>query len=176
MICGPFFGYGELGLAPNVHPGAFYEQGILMSETTYAGMTCKILIIEDDHDDDVLLRRALTKSSSKKGLRVELQSMRNGLEGLSSVARQDLLTNLPDIVVVDLNMPVVGGEDFLRLLRQELQLPDLPAVVLTTSSERPIHDRALAAGANKVFVKPNTLAELETIAGVILETAFAPGQ
>ncbi|MGO9740067.1 MAG: response regulator, partial [Roseiarcus sp.] len=94
---------------------------------------------------------------------------RNGMEALSSVARDDLKTNLPNIVVVDLNMPVLSGEVFLRLLRTELQLPSLPAVVLTTSNEKPVHDAAMAAGADQVFVKPGSLRELELIAREILE-------
>ncbi len=130
---------------------------------------CVILVVEDDGDDVNLLQRALNKASSTCEFEVEMFVTRNGIEALSSVARDDLKTNLPNIVVVDLNMPVLSGEDFLRLLRTELQLPLLPAVVLTTSNEKPVHDAALAAGADQVFVKPESLRELESIAREILE-------
>ena len=130
---------------------------------------CVILVVEDDGDDVNLLQRALNKASSACDLQVEMLVTRNGMEALSSVASDDLKTSLPNIVVVDLNMPILSGEDFLRLLRTELRLPSLPAVVLTTSREKPVHDAALAAGADQVFVKPETTLELESIAREIVE-------
>lgn len=140
-----------------------------MPDTTTNGRACIVLVVEDDQDDVVLLQRALKKASLSHGTQIETVILHNGLEALSSVAVRDLMSRLPDVVVVDLNMPVMSGERFLRLMRQELCLGELPAVVLTTSREKPIRDRALAAGADRVFVKPNSLSDLEDIARTILD-------
>jgi len=140
-----------------------------MSDTTVASKTCAALIIEDDQDDVVLLQRALKRVSSQLGIQVEISTFPNGMEALSSVAVRDLTSRLPSVVIVDLNMPIMGGEQFLRVLRRELKLPDLPAAVLTTSSEKPVHDRAFAAGADYVFVKPAAMHELDAIAREILQ-------
>jgi len=68
-------------------------------------------------------------------------------------------------------MPVMGGELFLRRLRGEFGLGKVPAVVLTTSDEKPIHAAAFISGANYVFVKPNSFAELMIIANKVIEVA-----
>ena len=144
-----------------------------MPRTTSDSKKCVVLIIEDDQHDVLLLQRALRAISADFAFQVETLVRPNGMEGLSAVALQDVLSNLPDVVVVDLNMPVMAGESFLRLLRNELALETLPAVVLTTSHEKTVHDAALAAGADRIFVKPNTVAELEAIARQIVSIALA---
>ena len=92
----------------------------------------------------------------------------NGIDALGNVARSDILNRLPDVIVVDLNMPLVDGDRFLSALREDLQLRATPAAVLTTSTEKPVHAKALASGANVVFCKPNTQDELVEIARQIL--------
>jgi len=121
-----------------------------------------------------LLTRALNIASKKTGETVTVTHHRNGFDALSAVARAELMARLPNIVVVDLNMPVMNGERFLAALRGEFDLPGLPAVVLTTATATPIHEAALAAGADRVFVKPNSLRELEAIALEILRTCREP--
>jgi len=132
-----------------------------------------VLIVEDDLDDVLLLTRALHSASKSRGETVTVTHHRNGFDALSAVARAELTARLPDIVVVDLNMPVMNGERFLVALRRVLELPGLLAVVLTTATASPIHEAALAAGADRVFVKPNSLGELEEIAREILRTSRA---
>ena len=129
------------------------------------------MIVEDDHDDVFLLDRALRTASKAIGVRVELSHCENGFEALSAVARGDLMASLPDVVIVDLNMPLMGGELFLRRLRGDLGLSKVFAAVLTTSNEAPIHAEAISSGANCVFVKPNSFAELLAIANKVIGAA-----
>ena len=72
--------------------------------------------------------------------------------------------SLPDILVLDLNMPKLDGIKFLMSLRQSLFLKDLPVFVLTTTTARSIHEEAMRAGADKVYVKPNDANSLLSIA------------
>lgn len=129
---------------------------------------CAILIIEDDQDDAFLLKRALDVAAAEANVMLGVTHMINGLDGLGSVARADMLNRLPDVIVVDLNMPLVDGDRFLSALREDLLLGQVPAAVLTTSTERPVHARALASGADIVFSKPDTQGELVEIARRIL--------
>lgn len=131
--------------------------------------TLEIMMIEDDRDDAYLLMRALKQVSRERGLQVDITHSANGLDAMGLVARKDVMTHLPDIVVVDLNLPLIGGERFLKLLRGEMGIPDLPAVVLTTSTEQVIHDAARANGADAVFAKPNQQRELVAIARRIFD-------
>jgi len=129
----------------------------------------EVLIIEDDQDDAYLLTRALKQVARERGQKIDVRHSLNGLDALGEVARKDVLNRLPDVVVVDLNMPVMDGGRFLRLLRRDALLPDLCAVVLTTSTEKPVHDEARANGADLVFAKPSEQRELIAIARQILD-------
>ncbi len=127
------------------------------------------MLIEDDPDDDFLFERALDRV--KAGLRQEaaLEYSADGLDATYRVAIEDLTNRLPDVLVLDLNMPRLDGVKFLRALRGTLELNKLPVFVLTTSTERPVHEEALRAGADKVFVKPDSADAMSAIAAEIVE-------
>src|SRR5450631_2736071 len=97
---------------------------------------CSVLIIEDDQDDAFLLKRALNVAGDELGLALVIKHSRDGLDAMGSVARSDLHCKLPHIIIVDLNMPVMGGGRFLRLLNSEMALGSIPTAVLTTSTEK----------------------------------------
>ena len=131
------------------------------------------MLIEDDLDDVFLFERAL--DSVKAGLRreVALERAGDGLQAAYQVSIEDLTNRLPDVLVLDLNMPRLDGVKFLHALRGTLELSDLPVVVLTTSTARPVHDEALRAGADKVYVKPDSADALSAIAAEIVERGMA---
>lgn len=133
----------------------------------------EVMMIEDDRDDAYLLTRALKQVSRERGLRVDIVHSVNGLDAMGLVARKDVMERLPDVVVVDLNMPLIGGDRFLQLLRDEMGICNLPAVVLTTSTEPAILDQARARGADVVFSKPNQQRDLVAIARQIFDIGGA---
>ncbi len=64
--------------------------------------TCQILIIEDDQDDAFLLKRALNAAALENGVALGMTHNVNGLDALGSVARSDILSRLPAVIIVDL--------------------------------------------------------------------------
>lgn len=83
-----------------------------------------ILVIEDD----TAVREALAAAFVDAGLRVELASDgRNGLEKLRRGAR-------PSVVVLDMRLPRVGGQDFLREMRADPRLEEIPVITMTAGS------------------------------------------
>ncbi len=133
-----------------------------------------ILIVEDDQDDAFLLKRALTSAARDANVDLHIVHTVNGLDALGAVARDDLLENLPQVIVVDLNMPLVDGGRFLDALRSDLGLTDVPAVVLTTATDKTVLDKAMSQGADAVFSKPNSQSELLAIAREILAFGSVP--
>jgi CheY-like chemotaxis protein len=127
-----------------------------------------VLIVEDDRDDAFLLKRALGVAAQEKRIDLNVFHTEDGLDALGDIACKDLMNRLPDIIVVDLNMPKVDGGRFLSVLRDDLQLTGVPAVVLTTATENYVLDNAMAEGADAAFSKPNSQEELLAIARVIL--------
>jgi len=136
-------------------------------------IACRILVLEDDNDDVLLLKRALQAVAKRRNLPLAIQHSCNGFEGLSYIGRSDMLSALPDVVLVDLNMPTMDGMAFLQSLRGPFGMKDVYAAVLTTSAEPIIHDAALRAGADRVFAKPDTFLELLNIAEQVVAAAVA---
>ncbi|MFY9834342.1 MAG: response regulator [Methylocystis sp.] len=135
---------------------------------------CSVLIVEDDQDDVFLLNRAFDDARRILRRDIKTEHIENGLDALYLVSRQDLTENLPDILVLDLNMPKLDGMKFLRSLRQSLFLKDLPVFVLTTTTAKTIHEEAMRAGADRVYVKPNDAKSLLSIALEMVGTGCGP--
>jgi CheY-like chemotaxis protein len=88
----------------------------------------KILFIEDDTIETMKLTRTLSKLDEKHSL---IQA-NNGEEALKILKDN----NLPDIILLDLNMPRMNGIEFLQILKKDPLLKYLPTVILTTSENR----------------------------------------
>ena len=94
-------------------------------------VTCKsIMLVEDDQVDTMTVRRAL------KELHVmnPLQHVENGEEALSFL--RNPANPRPCLILLDLNMPIMGGIEFLQIAKKDESLKGIPVVVLTTSEEQ----------------------------------------
>jgi CheY-like chemotaxis protein len=113
-----------------------------------------ILVVEDDPTDVFLLRRALAKTNLAYQLRFvsDGQSALNYLEGLAPYADRQTFP-LPELVLLDLRVPVLDGFDVLRRLGSHPRFGRLPVFVLSASTFD--NDRALARnlGAKAYYVK-----------------------
>ena len=119
---------------------------------------------DDDRDDVFLLNRALDDARRILKCDIQTEHIENGLDALYLVSRQDLTGKLPDVLVLDLSMPRLDGIKFLKSLRQSLLLTDVLVLVLTTTTATSMHEEAIRAGADKVYVKPNDSKALLSIA------------
>ncbi|MGJ8735619.1 response regulator [Zobellia laminariae] len=88
-----------------------------------------ILLIEDDAIEVMKLQRTVKKLELKHNI-IETKNGEDALEILKSGNR------LPDIILLDLNMPRMNGIEFLSILKADDVLKYLPTVILTTSENR----------------------------------------
>jgi two-component system chemotaxis response regulator CheY len=110
----------------------------------------RALVVEDSKTIRMILCEYLRKMDIQV---VEAADGREALERLKEMA-------LPDLVLVDWNMPVMSGIDFIRAVR-ELHIYDpLPLIMVTTNSESEHVGTAMDAGANEYIQKPCTLEAL----------------
>lgn len=102
----------------------------------------KILIIEDDN----FLRLALEKKLKKEGFEVVTAS--DGEEGL-----QKIITELPDLVLLDIILPKKTGFGFLEDLKKDPNLKSIPIIIVSQLGQPEDIDKGINLGAIEYFVK-----------------------
>ncbi len=107
-------------------------------------MSKHILIV----DDSKTVRNLVAFIMKKEGFRVT--TAENGLDGLEKLYAADPV----DLIICDINMPVMDGLTFIKNLREQDQYKDLPIVVLSTESQEKDIQLGIEFGANLYMVKP----------------------
>jgi CheY-like chemotaxis protein len=115
---------------------------------------CNILIVEDDLDDVFWLLRALRTAGDAAGRSPRIETVWNGQEAVDLLGELGARGELPQVVTLDLNMPILDGIGVLKIVRSTPLLAKLKTIVVTTSIETRLHKDAIDAGADDVFVKP----------------------
>ncbi|MBI1221734.1 MAG: response regulator [Bacteroidetes bacterium] len=108
-----------------------------------------VLLIEDDEVDVLNVKRAFRK----KGFTQTLLLAENGLDALQKYKGEELNPQ-PDVILLDLNMPKMGGFEFLKRRSEEGFFADVDVYVMSTSSAESDIKRAEELGANGYVVKP----------------------
>ncbi|RFA26394.1 two-component system response regulator [Alkalilimnicola ehrlichii] len=109
---------------------------------------CPILLVEDDQVDAMTVRRAL----KEVGVKNPLVHFDNGEEALGFLS--DSANDRPCIILLDLNMPVMNGIEFLQRIKEQPLLKRIPVVVLTTSREEQDKCRSFDFSIAGYMVKP----------------------
>lgn len=121
-----------------------------------------ILLADDDIDDTEMFCEALT-------------NIDDNLICHCSTNGNDLFTKLneisknPDLIFLDLNMPVLNGWQCLKILKEDQRFKDIPVIMISTSSHKGEIATAMDLGALCYFVKPNSFKEFTHILEEITE-------
>lgn len=124
-----------------------------------------VLVAEDDANDVFLLRLAFQTTE----FQLNLAHVPNGREAVDYLNGVCLYSDrirhpLPELLVTDLNMPLMNGLELLSWLRSQMDLSWLPAVVLSSSGLEDDRAKALELGARAYYVKPARFSELVGLA------------
>jgi len=122
----------------------------------------RILIVEDS----VTMRQLLCFAIKRVG-EVEIIEAGNGLEGLKVLkTEQDI-----DIVLVDINMPVMDGFKLIGHIRHDLKMESLPIIIITTESKPETLEKARSLGVNHYITKPIRQSDVvEKVRGLLKKT------
>jgi CheY-like chemotaxis protein len=115
-----------------------------------------IIHIDDDEDDQELFTMALDQLSTEvscMSFTDARSALKNLIEGIIS----------PEAIFLDLNMPVMDGEDFLVKIKEIDNLRQIPVIILTTSGQQATITRMSELGAAAYLTKPNSLQELTSL-------------
>jgi DNA-binding response OmpR family regulator len=110
-----------------------------------------ILLVEDNRDDEVLTRSILEQQLSN-----EVRLARDGAEALQLLSKNPL----PELVLLNLNLPTLSGAEVLRQIRQRESTKRLPVIVLGVSGEEKNMIAGDGFGVNGYLRKPVQFVEL----------------
>lgn len=112
----------------------------------------RILLVEDHRPDVTLTRRAFRRLKTE----VDIQVVYDGFEAMSFLQKRGRYTEAlqPDLILLDLNMPRMGGHEVLMAMSQDPVLRAIPVVVLTTSGSADDVGKSYQNGCNSYLVKP----------------------
>ena len=136
----------------------------------------EILLVEDNDDDVFLTREAFAAAS----LRVNLERVDNGEKCLQYLRKQppyaDAVT--PDLILLDMHMPVMDGHEVLSEIVKDEKLRHLPVVILTTSYEAADIHKMYGLRCSSYITKPvdfeNFVTAIGQLAGYWLTVVVVP--
>ena len=124
----------------------------------------RVLIVDDKATSREFLRTVLERQG------YSVSEAANGEEALQKVRSE-----IPDLVLMDLQMPIRNGYEVVGELRQDAAYATLPIIALTASAMQGDREKALAAGFTAYMTKPVTLAHLREEIQRLLEPQSSAG-
>lgn len=110
----------------------------------------KVLLVDDDEVDYMNVKRAFKKNN----LNHNLEYQANGLDAINYLKGVSNAEDLPQVILLDINMPKMNGHEFLEELRADDKLKHIVVYVLTTSSQNTDIDKAYNKQVSGYLVKP----------------------
>ena len=110
----------------------------------------KIMLVEDNPEDAAFAARILKFNRLEKDLVLAL----DGREAIQSLQEQAEENRLPDLILLDINLPDSSGLDLLEKIKQEPRYSRIPVVILTGSNMDDDIQRSYDRGASTYLVKP----------------------
>src|SRR5688572_28242834 len=111
-----------------------------------------ILIADDDQDDQELMKRGLSECK----VTLNIVPVYDGVRVMDYLLRRHeyrTVSELPDLILLDLNMPLMDGFQTLKEIKRHPHLRPIPIYVITTSRAADHMDKALRLGANGFYSK-----------------------
>src|SRR4051812_4899223 len=99
--------------------------------------------------DDSKVMRDMIVACLRADSRLQFSHAGSGLEAIEQLSLRTF-----DLVVLDLNMPDIGGIEVVEFIRGQDRLKALPIIIVTTRGDEASRERALSAGASHFMVKP----------------------
>jgi CheY-like chemotaxis protein len=115
----------------------------------------KILIIDDNEADLYLIKEALRRD----GLDCDVVSITDGAQAIAFLCGPAAEANCPDCIVLDINLPKVGGDEVLKTIRNHASIADVPILVWSSSLRTETDGLKNQSGPAIFMEKPTDLRE-----------------
>ena len=113
-----------------------------------------LLLIDDDQDDLEMLEMQLKKIDSA----LQIFTAIDGEDALETLQKKMILE--PDLIFLDINMPIMDGKQFLREIKKDSRLRHIPVIIYSTSKSQADMEETSKLGATSYLPKPNNHHEL----------------
>jgi DNA-binding response OmpR family regulator len=123
-----------------------------------SGRLTQVLVVEDEHDIAALIKHALERSGD----------MRVSIVGSGDAALRAVAEQQPDLIILDLNLPVLSGTEVCRILRGRPDTAQVPVIMLTARTTESDRVAGLDLGADDYVTKPFSLRELSARVRAVL--------
>jgi chemotaxis family two-component system response regulator Rcp1 len=134
------------------------------------GRAAEIMLVEDNRGDALLAARAFEKSSIENNLTVAS----TGEQALAMLNRDGDYTHLrlPDIILLDLNLPGISGREVLAEIKADPALRHIPVIILSSSAADGDVNRSYSGHASAYIVKPLSLEKFSEVVTSIEQFFF----
>ncbi|MGN6417396.1 MAG: response regulator [Pseudobacter sp.] len=126
--------------------------------------TCKILVIDDDREDHVILKDVMETIGAADVMDFAV----TGPEALNLLNGHYTDTQLPCLIVMDLNMPMMNGTQALGLLKEDKRFNKIPVIIYSTSLNPFEKEKCMGLGAHSYITKPVTYQDTIETAKIFL--------
>ena len=114
-----------------------------------------VLCVDDDVDDRDLVCDTIFEIDPH----IKVVQAENGIEAIEYLSKAQIKGDLPCLVILDINMPQMGGKETLAAIKEDNELNDLPVVIFSTSNN--VIDKHYCNNYGVKFItKPNTILAL----------------
>lgn len=128
-------------------------------------MTKNVLLVEDNEGDIKLIEEAIIDND----LSIDLNVIKDGGEALNYLENKisENYNNLPDLIIMDLNLPKVQGKELVRTYKNNPMFKKIPIIILTTSNLSADINECFEFGANAYLIKPIDIIEFFEMISII---------
>lgn len=134
-------------------------------------MIRRILLADDDADDRTLFEEVFSGLPSDE---YKLHSVTNGEEVISYLRSVNNPEQLPDLIILDQNMPIMTGRDALEVIKSDDLLKQIPIVIYSTYNDRSFIDECMVHGVVAVLSKPDSYEGYIQMINIVLKYASRP--
>ena len=131
--------------------------------TLRSSRSTQVLVVEDEQDIAALIKHALERSGE----------MQASIVGSGDAALRAIADRPPDLIILDLNLPVLSGTEVCRILRARPETAGLPVIMLTARTGESDRVAGLDLGADDYVTKPFSLRELSARVRAVLRRRMA---
>lgn len=129
----------------------------------------KILLAEDDEDDKMLFTE-IVQTLQANDITIQLDVVDNGLKIIQLLENED---TLPDLVVLDQNMPKLDGRKTLEMIRGNRKFFNMPVVIYSTYNDHRLASECLSMGAAQILTKPDSFEGFREMISMLVQKYLA---